>query len=175
MIPNRKSIDIRPLGATNQTRYGHYEGDTIVAPKRTGNTHSIAIVTERKTKLIFAEKIPSLSPHEMTKAMHLFVKEADMKSMTMDNGIENKDHESWEVSAFFADPHSPWQRGTNENTNGLIRQYFPKGTDFRTIPKKELQRAQDRLNDRPRRVLAYAKPDEMFIPLLTNKDFVLGG
>lgn len=95
------------------------------------------------------------------------------KTLTYDRGSEMAEHKLFlketKIQVYFCDPHSPWQRGTNENTNGLIRQYFPKGTDFRTVTKKEILRVQDRLNGRPRRVLAYAKPDEMFIPLLTTK------
>lgn len=156
MIPNRKSIALRPLGATNQTRYGHYEGDTIVAPKRALNTHGIAMVTERKTKLLRAHKIPSLSPHEMTKAMHLFVKEAGMKSVTMDNGIENKNHEDWDVDAFFADPHSPWQKPMIENEIGLLRRwYFKKGTDWSRVTEEALQEAIIFLNNKYRKSLGY--------------------
>jgi IS30 family transposase len=156
MIPNRKSIDIRPLGATNQTRYGHYEGDTIVAPKRAMNTHGVAIVTERKTKLIIATKIPSLSPHEMAKVMRLFVKGVRMKSVTMDNGIENKDHETWDVDAFFADPHSPWQKPMVENEIGLLRRwYFKKGTDWSLVSEDVLQAAIAFLNNKYRKSLGY--------------------
>lgn len=156
MIPNRKSIEIRPLGAKNQTRYGHYEGDTIVASKRAGNTHGIAIVTERKTKLLLAKKIPSLSPFEMTKAMHLFATETDMKSMTMDNGIENKSHEAWDVDAFFADPHSPWQKPMIENEIGLLRRwYFKKGTDWALVTEEALQAAITFLNNKYRKSLGY--------------------
>lgn len=70
------------------------------------------------------------------------------------------------IQVYFADPHSPWQRGTNENTNGLIRQYFPKGIDFRTVSRKEIRKAQDQMNDRPRKALQYLKPDEAFFQLL---------
>jgi len=156
MIPNRRSIDMRPLGATNLTRYGHYEGDTIVAPKRAGNTHSIAIATERKTKLIMAQKIPSLSSYEMTKAMCLFTKTVDMKSMTLDNGIENKGHEAWDIFTFFADPHSPWQKPMVENEIGLLRRwYFKKGTDWSLVTDKALQAAILFLNNKYRKSLGY--------------------
>jgi IS30 family transposase len=156
MIPNRKSIDRRPLGATNRTRYGHYEGDTIVAPKRAENTESIAIATERKTKLLVAKKIRSLSPQEMTKAMHLFAKTVAIKSMTMDNGIENKGHESWKIPAFFADPHSPWQKPMVENEIGLLRRWhFKKGTDWASVSEEVLQTAILFLNNKYRKSLGY--------------------
>ena len=156
MIPNRKSIDVRPLGAANQTRYGHYEGDTIVAPKRAENTESIAIVTERKTKLLMARKIRSLSPHEMTKAMNAFSKMVGMKSVTMDNGIENKGHEAWDADAFFADAHSPWQRPMVENEIGLLRRWhFKKGTDWSLVSEEVLQSAITFLNNKYRKSLGY--------------------
>ena len=74
------------------------------------------------------------------------------------------------IQVYFADPHSPWQRGTNENTNGLLRQFFPKGIDFRTVTKKEILHVQDLMNDRPRKALGFLKPDEVFSQLLINQD-----
>ncbi len=156
MIPNRKSIDLRPLGAANKTRYGHYEGDTIVAPKRAQNTEAIAIAVERKTKLVIAAKIPSLSPREMTGAVNRFAEEAFMASMTLDNGIENKHHEQWNVSAFFADPHSPWQKPLVENAIGLLRRWrFRKGTDWAAVSESKLQGAISFLNYKYRKSLNY--------------------
>ena len=74
------------------------------------------------------------------------------------------------IKVFFADPYSPWQRGTNENTNGLIRQYFPKGTDFRKVGLKDIQEAERRLNSRPRKVLGFATPSEKFYKLITRRE-----
>jgi IS30 family transposase len=162
MIPNRKSIYIRPLGATNQTRYRHYEADTIVAPKKSGNTHGIAIATERKTKFLLATKIPSLSPKEMTAAVNGFAEDASILSMTMDNGIENKEHESWDVDAFFADPHSPWQKPMIENEIGLLRRwYFKKGTDWSLVTEDALQEAVTFLNHKYRKSLGYQSAFEV--------------
>jgi len=156
MIPNRKSIDSRPLGATNQTRYRHYEGDTIVAPKRAGNTDGVAIAVERKTKLILARKIPSLAPREMTTAINGFAEETSILSMTMDNGIENKEHEDWNMPAFCADPHSPWQKPIVENEIGLLRRwYFKKGTDWALVTEGALQEAITFLNNKYRKSLGY--------------------
>lgn len=156
MIPNRKGIENRPLGATNKTRYGHYEGDTIVAPKKAGNTVSIAIVVERKTKLIMATKMPSLAPHEMTKAINGFAEKASILSITMDNGIENKDHENWMMPAYTADPYSPWQKPLVECSIGLARKwYFKKGTDWMMISEEDLQTAILMLNNKYRKSLGY--------------------
>ena len=156
MIPNRKSIDCRPLGATNRTRYGHYEGDTIVAPKNAPTTDGVAIIAERKTKLLVGRKIPSLAPREMTEAMNGFEKEVVMASATMDNGIENKWHEQWNVAAFFADPHSPWQKPLVEGSIGLVRRwYFKKGTDWAMVSEDALQEAFLMINNKYRKSLGY--------------------
>jgi IS30 family transposase len=164
MIPNRKSIDDRPLGATNRTRYGHYEGDTIVAPKNAGNTLGVAAAAERKTKFFLATKIPSLAPKEMTKAMNGFAEEASMLSVTMDNGIENKNHEDWDMPAFMADPHSPWQKPLIEGTIGLLRRWhFKKGTDWALVPDAKLQEAVTMLNDKYRKSLGYQSAMEVAV------------
>ena len=164
MIPNRKSIECRPLGATNKTRYGHYEGDTIVAPKHAGNTEAIAIAAERKTKLLLAAKIPSLAPHEMTEAMNGFAKATRILSVTMDNGIENKRHEDWAMPAFMADPHSPWQKPLIENSIGLLRRwYFKKGTDWAQVSESDLQNSIDFLNGKQRKSLGYQSAIEVAV------------
>jgi len=91
-------------------------------------------------------------------------------SLTYDRGKEMAEHELFtkqtKIQVYFAHPQSPWERGTNENTNGLIRQYFPKGTDFSRLSRKEIKAVQDQLNDRPRKVLGYLKPFEVFEDLL---------
>ncbi len=162
MIPNRKSIDCRPLGATNRTRYGHYEGDTIVAPKHARNTHAVAIVAERKTRMLFAAKIPSLAPQAMTAAMNGFSEQASILSVTMDNGVENKNHEDWHMPAFCADPHSPWQKPLVENSIGLLRRwYFKKGTDWSQVSDDGLRTAIDFLNGKQRRSLGYQSAVEV--------------
>lgn len=156
MIPNRKSIAERPLGAEHKTRYGHFEGDTVVAPKRARNTEAVAVVVERKSKLLVGTRVPSLAPREMTRAMNRFVQEVIMKSATMDNGIENKGHESWNVSAFFADPHSPWQKPLIEGSIGLLRRWrFKKGTDWKTVSESCLQGMIAFLNHKYRKSLNY--------------------
>lgn len=162
MIPDRISIDERPLGATNKTRYQHFEADTAVAPKRAHNTHAIAVAAERKTKLVLGTKIPSLSPIHMTQALHLFQKRAHMKSATTDNGIENKQHREWGIPTFFADPHSPWQKPLIENTIGLLRRwFFKKGTDWSTVSEQNLQKALSIINNKYRKSLNYASALEV--------------
>ncbi len=162
MIVNRISIDKRPLGATHKTRYGHFEGDTIVAPKKVDNTESVAIAAERITKLLVGTKIPSLSPIHMQEAVAYMDAKIDIKSLTMDNGIENRSHESWNIPTFFADPHAPWQKPLVENNIGLLRRWFmPKGTDFKNIPESKLQQYFSIINHKYRKSLKYKSAYEV--------------
>ena len=162
MIPSRIGISKRPAGATNKTRYRHFEVDTAVAPKRAHNTNAIAVAAERKSKLLIGEKIPSLSPVEMTKAVQLFQRRVHMRTATADNGIENKGHRQWGVSAFFADPYSPWQKPLIENSIGLLRRwFFKKGTDWSTVSDEELQFALSFINNKYRKSLNYASALEV--------------
>jgi IS30 family transposase len=179
VIQDFLSINERPLETLSRTIPGHWEGDLIVG--KDGQS-AIGTLVERMTRYLLIVPLEKKDAVSVRIAFAKAVKNIPRrlkKTLTYDRGSEMAEHKLFtqqtKVQVYFCDPHSPWQRGTNENTNGLIRQYFPKGTDFTKITKKELMRAQDRLNDRPRKVLAYAKPDEMFIPLLTNKEFVLGG
>ena len=154
MIPERVSIHLRPLEAKTQDH--HFEVDTAVAPRRVKNTEAIALAAEMKSKLLLGTKIPSLSPLHMTKALHRFQDQVPMKSVTGDNGIENMYHQEWGVPAFFADPHSPWQKPLIEQSIGLLRRwFFPKGTDWGTVSEEELQNALRVLNGKYRKSLGY--------------------
>ncbi|PIV47002.1 hypothetical protein COS21_02220 [bacterium (Candidatus Gribaldobacteria) CG02_land_8_20_14_3_00_41_15] len=97
--------------------------------------------------------------------------------MTYDRGTEMAEHKLFtketKIQVYFADPYSPWQRGTNENTNGLIRQYFPRGTDFNQVPLSVIKEAERRLNSRPRKVLDFYTPSEKFYQLITNQKIAL--
>lgn len=173
------SISERPKETLSRTIPGHWEGDLIMG--KDGQS-AIGTLVERMTRYLLIVPLDKKDAVSVRLGFAKAIKQIPRylkKTLTYDRGSEMSEHKLFlkqtKVQVYFCDPHSPWQRGTNENTNGLIRQYFPKGTDFTKVTKKELQRAQDRLNGRPRRVLAYAKPDEMFLPLLTNKDFVLEG
>ena len=162
MIPNRISISMRPLGATNKTRYGHFEGDTVVAPKKADNTESIVLAAERKTNLLVGMKISSLSPVRMQEAIAHMESRVSMDSLSLDNGIENRSHESWNVPAYFCDPHSPWQKPHVENNIGLMRRWFiPKGTDFATISEEQLQSFFHIINHKYRRSLNYKSAYEV--------------
>lgn len=164
MIPDRISIHNRPLGATNKTRYKHFEEDTAVAPKRVSNNEAIAILAGRKSKLILATKIRSLSPKKMKVAMKRLQKKAEVKTITLDNGIENKHHAKWGASTYFADPHGPWQKPIVEGSIGLLRRwFFKKGTDWATITEKELQKAVNTINNKYRKSLNYASAIEVAV------------
>lgn len=154
MISHRTSIHERPEDV-GRTMY-HFEVDTAVAPRRAKNTEAIALAADIKTKLILGVKIPSLSPLHMTNALHHFQENTPMKSVTTDNGIENREHQEWGVPAFFADPHSPWQKPLIEQSIGLLRRwFFPKGTDWSTVSEEELQEALLILNNKFRKSLGY--------------------
>jgi IS30 family transposase len=133
-----------------------------VAPKKAGNTESVAIAAERITKLLVGTKIPSLSPVHMQEAVEYMDAEVDIKSLTMDNGIENRSHEAWNIPTFFADQHAPWQKPLVENNIGLIRRWFmPKGTDFATIPESLLQQYFSIINHKYRKSLNYKSAYEV--------------
>ena len=162
MIPERVSIYQRPLGASRRSRYGHWEGDTIVAPRRAGNTEAVAMIVERKSLLIVACRIPSLSPAMMTGAIRTMMVSLRSFSITLDNGIENKGHRDWEVPAFFADPHSPEQKPLVESSIGLLRRwYFPKGTDWGGVKTEKLHEAVEFLNHKYRKSLGYRSAYEV--------------
>lgn len=153
MIPNRVSIDQRFLGANNRSRYGHWEDDTIVS--RRGCSGGLSVGSERKSRLITATKVVSMSTFEHMQAMQNQIREYKTLSITFDNGIENKQHQSLGVPTFFCDPYSSWQKGGVENANKMIRRYFPKGTNFRTISQRKVNEAVLLINNKPRKILGY--------------------
>ncbi|MFM9914140.1 MAG: IS30 family transposase [Methylophilaceae bacterium] len=166
LIPGRVSIDARPEIVTGRYRFGDWEGDTVEGAKGTGyiTTH-----VERKSRYLIAGKlINKTATVTATVAIAAFkcVPKALRHTLTLDNGkefarfkeIENKTG----LTVYFADPYSAWQRGCNENTNGLLRRYFPKGMDFRAVTDKSLAEAVKKLNHRPRKCLDYRTPHEVF-------------
>ncbi|MDX7989413.1 IS30 family transposase, partial [Xenorhabdus sp. 12] len=150
-IKNRVSIDNRPKVVETKQRIGDWEGDTIV-----GKDHNSALLTlvERKSLFTVMIKLENKTAEEVTKAAtrHLCFIKHKIKTITFDNGLEFADHESLSknlgAKIYFAHPYSPWERGINENTNGLIRDYFPKGTDFNQVSELEINLVANRLNKR---------------------------
>jgi IS30 family transposase len=165
MIPNRLSIDERPAIVDERSRVGDWEADTVI-----GMNHRQAIVSivERKTGFTLIQKVERKTAHAVSQAMVGLLKPYQNKvhTITSDNGREFAGHEgiaaTVEADFYFAHPYSSWERGTNENTNGLIRQYFPKNRNFTTITQQEIDTAMERLNNRPRKRLGYKTPNQVF-------------
>ncbi len=169
-IPNTTSIHGRPAGAENRSRFGHWESDTVLGKRGTG---CIATHVERKSGYLIAVKIPDRQDKAFTVAtIAAFAKISEKlkKSFTVDNGKEFAAHKELAagtgMKVFFCDPYSPWQRGTNENTNGLLRQFFPKGSSFADITDEKLQAVVDLINNRPRKRLGFRSPTELLLNFL---------
>ena len=124
----------------------------------------IVTLVERRSGYLLVARLPKVTAELTQKAMVRLLKprRGAVKTITLDNGSEFADHETV-ASVYFCDPYCSGQRGTNENTNGLIRQYFPKGTDFRKVTNAELRRVVHKLNDRPRKRLGYRTPAQVFL------------
>jgi IS30 family transposase len=170
-IKDMLSIHERPIEVADRTIPGHWEGDLIIGKyKRT----AIATLVERTTRYTMLVPLPDgKDAVAVRKALAKKLKQLPLhlkKTLTYDQGKEMSDHKQFTINTgiqvYFADPASPWQRGTNENTNGLIRQFFPKGTDFSLVTKRELQKAEDLLNGRPRKCIGYKFPKDVFYGLV---------
>ena len=165
-IPNRVSIRHRAAEIDHREEFGHWEGDTIVGD---GHRSGIHTEVERISRLVFAYKVPKIRAKE-TSAVQLFrfgqLPKLARKSTTLDNGSEHYLHtrlqEELGMQTYFADPYCSWQRGTNESTNGLLRRYFPKRTDFHLVSQEAVNEVVIRLNRTPRKVLGYQTPSEVF-------------
>ncbi len=165
-IPGRVSISERPPIVETRERFGDWEGDTIEGKKSTGY---MATHVERKSRYLIAAKLVDKKAESLTsQSIKAFQRIPKMmrKTLTVDNGKQFARFKELEdttgLTVYFANPYSAWQRGTNENTNGLLRQYFPKGTDFRNVTEEALAFAVKRLNHRPRKCLDYQSPQEVF-------------
>lgn len=155
LIPNRISIERRPLGAINRSRYGHWEGDTMVSGRRTGSKVGISVLYERKGKYVSAIRIPNLKPSIHERAVRTMTQNLVVRSSTWDNGIENQHHQKFGMPTYFCDPYSSWQKGGVENVNKMLRRYFPKGMDLSKVSENDLQRAVSVINRKPRRSLGF--------------------
>lgn len=164
-IPNRLSIEQRPAIVEERSRIGDWEADTVI-----GKNHKQAIVSlvERKSGFTLIRKVERKTADAVGRAMTKLLKpyRRQVHTITSDNGKEFAGHEkvasALRADFYFAHPYASWERGTNENTNGLIRQYFPKGMDFTTITQQEISHVMKRLNNRPRKRLAYLTPAQVF-------------
>lgn len=158
-------IDGRPDVINRRRRYGDWEGDTMVGK---GRRSALVTLVERKSGYLRAGRADDMTAATTTRVMKRRMKDlppALRRSMTFDNGKEFAEHEKFSracaLEVYFALPYRSWQRGTNENTNGLLRQFFPKGTDFSRISHREVARVERLLNERPRKRLGYRTPAEV--------------
>jgi len=163
-IADMLSIEERPAEVADRTVPGHWEGDLIMGKYKQSAMGTLVERTTRYTLMVPLKAKDAVSVRKAyVKAIRTLPKEF-AKSLTYDQGKEMSDHKKFTLATgmkvYFAHPGSPWERGTNENTNGLIRQYFPKGTDFRTVSTQEIKRVQRELNGRPRAAIGYRKPQD---------------
>jgi IS30 family transposase len=172
-IPNPISISERPAEATDRAVPGHWEGDLILGAKCKS---AIGTLVERSTRYVMLLHLPEshdaitvrdrLIPLVQTLPHHL------RRSLTWDRGTELARHQditlATDMAIYFCDPHSPWQRGSNENTNGLLRQYFPKSTNLAVYTQEDLVAVAAELNGRPRKTLGGANPAEAMQRLLSD-------
>ena len=165
-IRNRRSISERPAAVEKRQRVGHWEGDTLIGA---GRQQAIVSLVERKTGYCLLAHVPRKTSEAVSQAIIKTLEplQARVATLTFDNGLEFANHsaidQALNSSSYFADPYASWQRGSNENTNGLIRQYLPKKRCFNTVTAKELTMIMDRLNHRPRKRLNWKTPHEIFM------------
>ena len=172
-LPGAVSLEGRPKAANERRRFGDWEGDTIVSR---GRRSGLATLVERKSGFTLVARLDDLKAPTMRQAAESKLTALPAllrRSITFDNGKEFAEHEQLAavtgVSVYFARPYCSWQRGTNENTNGLIRQYYPKGTDFRDVSHRAVAELQSSLNDRPRKRLGYRTPREVLTTLCARR------
>lgn len=166
------SIEERPKEVEDRIIPGHWEGDLIVGKN---NRSALGTLVERTTRTTILVQVKNREAQTVAKAFAKEVRKLpkQMKlTMTYDQGREMAKHKLFTsisgIKVYFAHPRSPWERGTNENTNGLIRQFFPKGTDFNKVTRYEVKKVQDLLNGRPRQALNFQKPYEVFNQLINK-------
>ncbi|HEY4090216.1 MAG TPA: IS30 family transposase, partial [Luteibacter sp.] len=163
-IPDALTISERPSEVEDRAVPGHWEGDLLTG---TVNSHIVTLV-ERRSRFVMLIKIPARDSATVIDAMARHVRKlpAELKrSLTWDRGAEMYQHARFKLATdlqvYFCDPHSPWQRGSNENTNGLLRQYFPKGQDLNHYTQAQLDSIAKELNQRPRQTLDFQTPAEV--------------
>lgn len=156
MIPNRIGLKWRPK------RGRHAEGDTFVSPRRSGSLAAIAIVGLKKEKYLEARKMPNMKNESMKQAVWEIQTEISFDTLTLDNGIENREHESFGIDTYFCDAHAPWQKPFIEGAIGLVRRWeIPKGTDLNDVSEERLEKCIKFLNNKYRKSLGYRSAREV--------------
>jgi IS30 family transposase len=163
-IPNRISIDERPAAVEGRRQAGHWEGDSMVSSRSSAVLYSLV---ERKTRLVKLVRVWGRDGKRTAAAIISRLGSLPKKgrrTLTLDNGFEHTRHElitaAIGILCYFCDPYSAWQRGTNENRNGMVRRYFPKGTDFSRLTRAEIRRVESTINNRPMKCLGFRTPLE---------------
>jgi IS30 family transposase len=171
-IANAISISERPAKVELRQELGHWEGDSVVSSQ---SKHGLNTLVERKSGLVFITKIENGRSETTANAVInrlSILPKTKKRTLTLDNGSENAGHklitETLGTKCYFARPYHSWERGTNENTNGLIRYYFPKKTDFATVSEEQIKQVEDILNNRPRKRLKWLTPLEAFKGLVLH-------
>ena len=161
--PNGPSIDDRPFVVSLRSRIGDWEGDSIESKDHAPGLNSLV---DRKSGLLLLSKLRAKSAEATREVVSKRLANLPSHTLTIDNGPENRTWKETErdagVKVYFAHPYHSWERGTNENTNGLVRRYFPKGTDFREVSEEEIAAVEYALNTRPRKRLGYQTPLEVW-------------
>jgi IS30 family transposase len=178
-ITDMVSISQRPAEVADRAVPGHWEGDLVLGA---GCASAIGTLVERTTRFVLLAHLPgahdATAVRQAVEAQITDLPKHLAKSLTWDQGKEMAQHAQFSVdtgvAVFFADPHSPWQRGSNENTNGLLRQYFPKGTSLKPYSAEDLNAVAEKLNGRPRKTLGWQTPAEALAKLLSEPDAKAG-
>lgn len=168
------SIEERPASVAMRTIPGHWEGDLIIGKEQKS---AIGSIVERTTRFLILVPLKSRDAETVRKAFSRELKQLPKEvrlSLTYDQGSEMSQHKLFtkqtKMKVYFAHPHSPWERGTNENTNMLIRDFFPKGIDFNQVPRYKIKKVQTMLNERPRKILDWENPATVFNRILQQSN-----
>lgn len=172
-IPNRVDISQRPKWVESRQEFGHFEWDSILSIRSTYS--ALRTELERKSRFLFVRRIPRKTAEytvQVTISIYSSLPKWSAKSITWDNGTEHAWHEiitkKLAIPIYFAEPYKSWQRWSNEHANGMIRRFFPKGTNFDDVTDEQIQKVVDYLNNRPRKILGYKTPKQVFDSYLTT-------
>jgi IS30 family transposase len=179
LIPYRVGIEHRPAEANDRSAFGHYEADTVLSGKRYGSTAALSVLLERKARYVRLRKLADLKPKRHARALRRMAKDLVRKTLTFDNGIENREHRavaaSLAVETYFCRPYRSWEKGGVENAIGRIRRYVPKGADLAAYSDAEIARIEHWLNHTPRKCLNFKTPHEIMCENLLFTSPIPGG